>query len=67
MLLLIVGEIMIIWYECCCDVLVMIIYALGVGNYVVVVKLLCFYHFYENQLKFDFDEFEWNDEVVRMN
>ena len=45
--------------------MLMIIHALGVDKYVVVVKLLCFYHFCENGLKtekFDFDEFEWIDE-----
>jgi hypothetical protein len=39
----------------------MIIHALRVGKCIVVVKLLCFYHFCENELKFekfDFDEFE---------
>jgi len=41
--------------------LVMIIHALDVDKCVVVVKLLCFYHFCENGLKiekFDFDELE---------
>ena len=41
--------------------MVMIIHALGVDKCVVVVKLLCFYHFCENGLKmemFDFDEFD---------
>jgi len=67
---LIVGEFMIIWYECCWLVLVMIIHALDVDKYVVVVKLWWFYDFCENWLnmeKFEFDEFKWIDEVVRMN
>jgi len=67
-LLLIVGEIMIIWYECCWVIFVMIIHALGVDKYVVVVELWYFCDFYKNGLKmekFDFDEFEWiHDEVV---
>jgi len=41
-MLLIVSEIMIIWYECCWVILVMIIHALGVNICVVVViKFLC--------------------------
>jgi hypothetical protein len=70
LLLLIVGEIMIICYECCWVMLMIIIHALGVDKCVVVVKLWCFYDFCEIGLKlekFDFDEFEWSDEVAKMN
>jgi len=67
---MIVGEIMILWYECYWVMLVMIIYVLDVDKCVIVVKLLCFYDFCENGLKmkkFYFDEFEWINGVVMMN
>lgn len=70
LLLLIVGEITIIWHECCWVVLMMIIHALGVDKCVLGVKLLCFWNFCENRLKlekFDLDEFEWINGVVVMN
>lgn len=47
--------------------LLMIIHALGIDKCVVVVNLWYFCDFCKNGLKmekFDFDEFEWSDEVV---
>ena len=61
-LLLIVSQLMIIWYNWCWVVLVIIIHALGVDKCVAVVKLWWLYDFCENELKMkklDFDEFEW--------
>jgi len=48
LLLLIVGEFMIIWYECCWIVLVMIIHALGVDKCVLVVILWLLWKWVEN-------------------
>lgn len=50
--------------------LVMISHELGDDKCVVVVKLLCFGDFCGNELKqvkFEFYEFEWIDEVIRLS
>jgi len=50
--------------------LVMIINELDDDKCVVLVKLLCFDDFCENGLKvdkFDFDEFEWFNEVIMLS